>query len=256
MLTHNVLASEQGYAELARVFPYSDLFIKKEDDHIAFFADKLEPACDAYSRYRYGEMFTILGDVAPSISSHAEKVRWSRVMDDLITLRKTGSIGQILDYIQKSYLLRLPEASLRRQEEANQWHGEAIAEPPDSVIRTRRLREVSYGEMIALDQFINEHTPFATKHSVKGKEFENVLVVLGRGWNHYDFNQFLELAAAPNNIPNDKQDFFERNRNLFYVCCSRPTTRLALLFTQQLSAKAMRTLRAWFGPNAVHDFSL
>ena len=53
MLTHNVLASEQGYGTLSKVFPYSDLFIKKEDDHIAFFVDKLEPACETFGCRRY-----------------------------------------------------------------------------------------------------------------------------------------------------------------------------------------------------------
>lgn len=69
---------------------------------------------------------------------------------------------------------------------------------------------------------------------MKGDEFENVLVVLGRGWNQYNFEQFLEFSAATSQAPADRQAFFERNRNLFYVSCSRPTTRLALFFMQQL----------------------
>ena len=48
---------------------------------------------------------------------------------------------------------------------------------------------------------------------------------------------------------------FERNRNLFYVACSRPTTRLAVLFTQLLSNGAMQTLRHWFGADAVQEFT-
>ena len=47
--------------------------------------------------------------------------------------------------------------------------------------------------------------------------------------------------------PADKSEFFESNRNLFYVACSRPKVRLALLFTQVLSANAMARLTAWFG---------
>ena len=34
MLTHNVLAAEQGYANLARIFSYTDSYIKKEDDSV------------------------------------------------------------------------------------------------------------------------------------------------------------------------------------------------------------------------------
>jgi hypothetical protein len=44
----------------------------------------------------------------------------------------------------------------------------------------------------------------------------------------------------------DKIEFFENNRNLFYVVCSRPKVRLAILFTQVLSANAMARLTAWF----------
>ncbi len=254
MLTHNILASEQGYAALAKVFRYNDQFIKKEDDHVAFFADKLEPACEAYGRGRYGDMFTLLGEAAPRLSTHGDKLRWAKLMDELIALRTTGSIGQIVDAIRDSGHLRLPDSVASREDEARTWKDEAGTEPPESVSRIRRLREIPYTEVIALNQFIDGHTPFATKHSVKGGEFENVLVVLGRGWNQYNFEQFLELAAAPDHVPADKQIFFERNRNLFYVSCSRPTTRLALFFTQQLSAAALAALQAWFGADAVNSF--
>jgi DNA helicase-2/ATP-dependent DNA helicase PcrA len=49
----------------------------------------------------------------------------------------------------------------------------------------------------------------------------------------------------------DKQEFFENNRNLFYVACSRPKVRLALLFTQILNANAMAKLNEWFGAENV-----
>lgn len=52
-------------------------------------------------------------------------------------------------------------------------------------------------------------------------------------------------------FPTRKAEGFERNRNLFYVACSRPKKRLALLFTQQLSPDAMNTLTKWFGADAL-----
>ena len=177
------------------------------------------------------------------------------MMDDLIVLRLTGSIGQVIDYIRESGHLRLPDTVIRREDEARNWKDDAGTAPPEGVSRIRKLREVAYQELIALDRFVDGHTPFATKHSVKGDEFENVLVVLGRGWNHYNFDQFLELSAAPDLIAADKQAFYGRNRNLFYVACSRPTTRLALFFTQLLSPTALRTLQTWFGADAVSNFS-
>ena len=85
---------------------------------------------------------------------------------------------------------------------------------------------------------------------MKGAEFENVLVVVGRGWNQYNFGEMLEFAGAQT-IPVDKQDSFERNRNLFYVACSRPQKRLAILFNQALSPAALTTLGNWFGAETI-----
>jgi DNA helicase-2/ATP-dependent DNA helicase PcrA len=244
MLTHNVLASEQGYDSITKIFSYTDQFIKKEDPLIAFFCDALEPACTAFQHKRFGEMFSLLGGSTSAVSSHADKVAWSSSMEGLAKIRLEGTIGQVLDYMIEHTHPRPPDAVLSALEEAAEWHGEEGEEPPRRIQQIRQLRDVPYKEVIALDRFIDGHTPFATKHSVKGDEFENVLVVLGRGWNKYNFDQFLQWSAE--GVPSGKQDVFERNRNLFYVCCSRPTTRLALLFTQELSDVSLAILDYWF----------
>ena len=248
MLTHKVLASEQGYRKLAEVFPHNESFIQKEDAHIAFFVDTLEPVCTSYEAGKTGEMFTILGGVRPNIKSHAEKVQWKREMDTLLQLRASGTIGDVIDHLRTS-MLRLPNTVERREERAAQQDNDA--EDNSAVERLRLLRTVPYHEVVALAQFIDGHTPFDTKHGVKGAEFENVLVVVGRGWNLYDFNQMLELARG--SIPASKLAMYERNRNLFYVACSRPKKRLALLFTQKLSEAAIATARHWFGDDAIHS---
>src|SRR3546814_8347653 len=51
--------------------------------------------------------------------------------------------------------------------------------------------------------------------------------------------------------PEDRVAFFESNRNLFYVACSRPKRRLALLFTQVLSAAALAKVSELFGDENV-----
>lgn len=244
MLTHNLLASEQGYDSITKIFSYTDEFIKKEDPLIAFFCDALEPACKAFHLKRFGEMLSLLGGATSAVSSHADKVAWSSSMEALAKIRLEGTIGQVLDYMIEHAHPRPPDAVLGTLEDAAKWHGEEGEEPPRRIQQIRQLRDVPYKEVIALDRFIDGHTPFATKHSVKGDEFENVLVVLGRGWNKYNFDQFLQWSAE--GIPAGKQDAFERNRNLFYVCCSRPTTRLALLFTQELSDVSLAILGKWF----------
>src|SRR3989338_8032855 len=106
-------------------------------------------------------------------------------------------------------------------------------------------------EIISLADYLTGHSPFETKHGVKGAEFENVLVVVGRGWNQYNFNEMLELAQDTAHVPAKRQEAYERNRNLFYVACSRPKRRLTLLFTQELSEQALKTLGKWFGADTI-----
>jgi DNA helicase II / ATP-dependent DNA helicase PcrA len=250
MLTHNVLAAEQGYGNLAKVFPRTEAFIKKEDPHIAFFVDTLEPACAAYNAKNFGTMFSTLGNRA-SIQSHDDKKKWAEDMGTLVALRERASIGQVIDHLIKTKRPGLPGSIDRKEKEFIQSSPEQI-DGSNSLKRLRELRKVSYQEVMALTGFINEHTPFATQHGVKGAEFENVLVILGRGWDNYNFSNMLEWEET--GIPKGKQESFERNRNLFYVVCSRPKTRLALLFTQKLSDDALITLARWFGEDAIHSF--
>jgi DNA helicase-2/ATP-dependent DNA helicase PcrA len=119
------------------------------------------------------------------------------------------------------------------------------------LIELQKLHAVPYKEMIALRAYHSGFSPFETNHGVKGAEFENVLVVIGRGWNDYNFSEMLEWSAQPTRVPIDKQNKYEQNRNLFYVACSRPKKRLALLFTQVLSPVALATVTRWFGTDAV-----
>ncbi len=253
MLTHNVLATEQNYSGIAGAFRYKESYIKKEDPHISFLVDTIEPICIAYQMGRYGEMLSVLGARSIRINTLNDKREWANDMNKLLELRETGTIGQVMNHIKAEKFGQLPDVVRMTELELS-------SASPEEIVASRRLtqisklREVSYQELVVLAQFINEHTPFSTKHGVKGAEFENVLVVLGRGWNHYNWNQFLELSQSE--IPNNRIDFYERNRNLFYVCCSRPIERLALLFTQELSEEALLTLTNWFGEENIYSITI
>lgn len=250
MLSHNVLAREQGYASIPPIYgQYNDPWLKKDDPHIRFLADHVEPACAAFEAQRFGEMFEVFGASMPRIRRHQDKLAWSGTMNELVALRHTGSIGDVIDFIAARGHMRLPAPVEDREQKLAEVGAAPVEGEPRRVTQLRKLRAVPYTELIALDRFIDGHTPFATKHGVKGAEFENVLVVIGRGWNKYNFAQTLEwMDSGP---PADKQEFFENNRNLFYVACSRPQVRLALLFTQILSATAMDKVTQLFGSQNV-----
>ena len=250
MLTHRLLASQQGYSNLAATFRFNDAFTKKEHDHIAFFVDQLEPACDAFIARRYGAMFEALGGTTPQMRSHSDKTIWHDAMTQLVALREGGTVGQVVEHLRAQRKPRLPDAVEKRERELRDFDKAAGIEMPRVLEELEELRDVAYSEVKALRRYLDGHSPFETKHGVKGAEFENVLVVVGRGWNQYNFGEMLELAGVEA-VPAAKEEAFERNRNLFYVACSRPQKRLAILFTQLLSPGAMATLENWFEADAV-----
>lgn len=253
MLTHSVLAKEQGYPTLMDLFSSeNEQLIQKQHPYISFLTDIIESACLAYEAKKYGDMFNALAMEVPPIKSHKDKIRWSNFMHNLLKYRSEGSVGDVIEYIKRMSLIQLPSAVEDKEKLLASSMSSNIADERivEDLERIRKMKTIQYQEIIALDRFIDEATPFATKHGVKGAEFDNVLVVIGRGWNQYDFDQMLALTAK--GVPDDKQNMYERNRNLFYVACSRPKKRLALLFTQRLSPEAMETLSSWFGRDAIH----
>ena len=251
MLTNNVLATEQHYSQILGVFKYNDALLKKEDPHVAFLADTVEPACAAFVDRRFGEMLSVIGSRA-TLSNIKEKRVWARDMKILVALRGTGKIGDVIDLLKETCRPRLPDAVLQTENKLVNASQEEISDSL-TLQQIEKLRPIPYSELISVAKFINDHTPFSTKHGVKGAEFENILVVLGRGWNQYNWNQFLEWF--PDRYPANKEVSYIRNRNLFYVVCSRPKKNLALLFTQKLSADALATLEEWFGTENIIPFA-
>jgi DNA helicase-2/ATP-dependent DNA helicase PcrA len=194
-------------------------------------------------------MFSLLGTRTPILTSHADKIAWSEDMNELVTLRTTGTVRQVVELLQRTRRPRFTEAIENKERKLAEWLASETREENRLLSELEAFKNVAYAEVIALKDFLNGITPFATKHGVKGAQFENVIVVFGRGWNQYNFNQFLEWVSR--GVPAGKQETFERNRNLFYVACSRPKKRLALLFTQKLSDIALETIEGWAGAENV-----
>jgi DNA helicase-2/ATP-dependent DNA helicase PcrA len=249
MLTHNAIAAERGYPSLARIFDRNEAFAKKEDASIAFLADTVEPVCAAYISRNFEEMFRLMGGI-PTIRKTADKAQWRADMDALIALREAGTIGELIDHLKNTRRPRLSDRIAGREDDIAKLGPEPTEDEPNSLKRHRELRNVSYRELIAVTEFVNGFTPFATQHSVKGAEFENVLVILSGGWNHYNWPQFFELLATAK-ITDKNSGGFHRCRNLFYVAVSRPKKRLAVLATQALNHPAMEAVSHLFGAENV-----
>ena len=127
MLTHSALSKEQGYEEIAKIYPRSDAYIKKEDPHIKFLMEVVEPACNAYTRNKYGEMFEVMGMRTLKINNHAEKAIWTTDLNKLMELRGTSTVGDIIDHIRETGKPRVPEEVERRDEKTDELGGCSVA---------------------------------------------------------------------------------------------------------------------------------
>lgn len=254
MLTHNSLAAEQGYPSIADIFGRSEAFARKEDPTIKFFAESVQPMIAAYHAARYGEMFKLFGG-APAIRAHADKMSWRKSMDELDRLCREATIGDVLDHLKRTKRPHIPDRVMRLEEKLLALNGAPVSEEVTSLLRHSKLRAVPYAEVVELVKFIEGCTPFATQHSVKGAQFENVLVILGGGWNHYNWPQMLELLET-NALTSKNTKGYYRARNLFYVSISRPMKRLAVLATQTMSDTALKAANRLFGTNNVEGLAL
>lgn len=258
MLTNNVLADEQGYRNLTSIFRNTDDYLKKNDPYIAFLSDYVEPVCSSFEKKKYGEMFKAVGLNTIQIKKHEDKLTWIRDIRELINIRNKGTIGDVIEFLKKT---EKPHLSSKVESAEKKWlqlslltDKEELEKEKDFFEKIISIKALKYSELIALSKYLDDKTPFSTKHGVKGAEFENVLVVFGRGWNNYNWNDFLEWSK--NGIKNGKEESYERNRNLFYVSCSRPKKRLALLVTQLLSESSVEMLKLWFGPQNISSLTL
>lgn len=179
MLTHSALAAEQGYPSIVEIFrSHPDAISKLDDATLEFFGRVVEPACTAYKEKKYGQMFDVLGREA-ILQKPSEKQAWADDMRSLDALRESGTVGEVLDMLKKTSRPRLPDNVMRRENAIAAFDSGLEEQELRSVNRHRRLREVRYQEIVNLVRFVDGFTPFTTQHSVKGAEFENVLVVLG-----------------------------------------------------------------------------
>ena len=252
-LTNNLIATEQGFKNLADCFKYPDDYLKKSDPYIKFFLDVLEPSILAFNEKNFGNVFQILGQKNPHLKCQSDKGKWTKHFDELTNIRQTSTVQTFLNKITEANILSLPNSILKLETKFEEIITKTQKEKTDKDIEFQSkylaFKAISYDEVIQLGEYIEEKTPFSTKHGVKGAEFDNVLVIFGRGWNQYDWDKL--LLWMENGVPNGEEEKFEKYRNLFYVCCSRAKHNLTLVFTQLLSEDSINKLKKIFGSENV-----
>lgn len=129
----------------------------------------------------------------------------------------------------------------------------------ESCAKTYEAKQINdfynlqYTEMLKAIGFFKPEADFSTDHGVKGEQYDNVFFVMGRGWNDYKFDE--QLYLDPSKLDENGKKAYIRNRNLFYVCCSRPKNNLAILITVPINNHFRAYLERVFGAENILSYS-
>lgn len=249
LLTHKGIANKLGYDNLLAVYDLlafgRDRLLNKEELFCNFFLNKVELLVKHYRDKNYRDFTKLLGVDGFRLNHHADKIKIQIMMTSLIELRETKSVKDVMAYIFDNKLLEKP---IRLDE----FEADISKEELDEKEKQKKpfydeLMKLKYSEFILINDYIEDYTPYSTKHGVKGAEYENVLVVIDdNSWNQYKFND-----VFANNTSN--QGRYERTLNLLYVCCSRAKNNLTILSLSSMDNQAMQTINSWFEPKNVID---
>ena len=179
--------------------------------------DLIYESINLYNENKYVELFKKL---KIKISSYEDKIKIRKEMNELIELMKSQN-DKIYEIIDKANNI----LNIKNDEKYIEFIGNK------GWYLWNRIKDISFSEYVKSIEYQKEYFPYSTQHSVKGSEFDNVLVILDNGkWNMYNFNLLLENIFDENNIL-EKNKIFNRTKKLFYVCCTRAKENL-IVFIQ------------------------
>ena len=250
MITHKVLASQQGYEKLLDIL--DDGLRDKEDTFLIFFTDTVEPIYHALATSNTQLLFDTLGIKRYPITKKSEKAEWKNLYNQLTNARTQKAID-VLETIIHSRLIPIPP-------NVDNWY-RIYEDAPETLYASetsvQQFLSIEYAQFIAVRDFLYPDAQFSTEHGVKGEEYDNVVFVISKGWNQYQFETYAPMITGKSPIPKDKETAYERNRNLFYVCCSRPKKRLFFFVTVPIEATFRAFLKDLVGEDNIltyHQF--
>ena len=152
------------------------------------------------------------------IQTKADKQKWKEFYEQLVKIRKQKTVD-VLKVVIESGLISVPP-------NISAYYDMYFTTPDLCYCNTtiKEFLDLEYEQFLAAINFLHPEADFSTEHGVKGEEYDNVIFVISKGWNQYQFETYAPMIK--NGYPQDKEASYIRNHNLFYVCCSRPKKRL------------------------------
>ncbi|RRW54950.1 UvrD-helicase domain-containing protein [Pseudomonas moraviensis] len=164
------------------------------------------------------------------VRSHKDKILLKHEIENFSNIGKQ-TIGEIINLANEKGLIKKDDRL-------------------ENFIKIRRyifdqVVKLPFSEFQCLFKYLEGQTPFSTQHKTKGREYDNVLVIMDNGqWNSYNFDYLFTGEG--------KDTVIERTRKIVYVCCTRARENLAL-FYHNPSPGVLETAKTWFGEHNLVD---
>lgn len=244
MLTHRLLATQQGYPSLFELL--GDGLTNADDILLCYLRDVIFPLIKSINENDMIGICDILKISNYPIQKKEDKKKWSGIKNKIEDM-DNKTIYELLSIFRNNGIISFPERILeiflKMEEDSSEPYQKG------TFIQLKNTKVIEFEKAIA---FISPESQYSTEHGVKGEEYESVLFVIGRGWNQYQFDKWMPRCNEELNEKDRKS--FERNRNLFYVCCSRAKKNLIILITIPLKENFQAYLEYLVGKENVVSY--
>ena len=259
-LEHRMAAIQQGFIELYDIFyadeKYKSLILEGSISELSFFSKLITPLKEALSQkdnFYVIELIRNSSTILKGIESPltlAENVTTETLSDIKKSVQKLANLFSynndlnfldVLTLLEEEKIFTIPpklEQALQVYQNNRDIQTQEKEEQEKETVWIKFLT-VPYQQLINYTKYINDETPYATHHGVKGLEFDRVMIIMndyekrGRGALSASYEKLFgvvpESETDLKNKRDGKETDLQRTRRLFYVTCTRAKESLALV---------------------------
>ena len=199
-------------------------------DRILRRLDILEEIIELYEANRFNDFLRI---TKFSIHNRNDKICLKQAIDYLVS-EDNQTIENVLKFAEVKGLLK--EDELFSDYISNK-----------GFYLWERIKKITFNQYRKSVLYLKEFSPICTQHSVKGSEYDNVLLVLESDWNKYDFRTLFGKGSPNSNVQ-------KRTKKLFYVCITRAKKNL-IIYMPTDDSDILEKAKEYFGEENVIELS-
>lgn len=199
-------------------------------DRILRRLDILEEIIELYEANKFNDFLRI---TKFSIKNRNDKICLKQVIDYLVN-EDDQTIEDVLNFAEVEGLLKKDEL----------FHDYILNK---GFYLWERIKKITFNQYRKSVLYLKEFSPICTQHSVKGSEYDNVLLVLESDWNKYDFNTLFGKGSSNSNVQT-------RTKKLFYVCITRAKKNL-IIYMPTNDSDIIEKAKEFFGEENVVSVS-